>query len=410
MSSQFASPWAFVKSTFVKFCFGLGLASLSYYSFAEVKAWIDGRQAAAAKNRGVGLQEKINALNDVGSGSGSAVGMTQFPLSLPEAVPLATSSPSAPSSAGDVSVFPANSDPTPAPSASPDPGAPAVAAAGNESSPNPGNEGDVMPNGGMDMPVPYAIPYVYDPGSYESGPSAALEDKKPESAGSGISGGNSAGSSSEPIQGVLSPQTYGNAGVNTSASPPSSSSTQLRPQDLAFLTTGLRAMFTAGTVGVNSAGGTASVHTSRWTPNEGLKSELTFSINGSNVSSLIFQVGVNLQGVDGNYTLHVGSGGVITATARNEYRSGQLFRVFDFQISNITIRPGEVLRQIHVTLAFDAASSGNPVVAADSTITFVRTAVPMVQTPWSFNAPAANTDPIVTADQVNYSMSIERLP
>jgi hypothetical protein len=74
------------------------------------------------------------------------------------------------------------------------------------------------------------------------------------------------------------------------------------------------------------------------------------------------------------------------------------------------VRAGEILRQVHVTLSFQAGSASNPVVGADSVISFVRTQVSMVSTPWNPNAPAASSDPVVTADQVNYAMPIERLP
>jgi hypothetical protein len=103
-------------------------------------------------------------------------------------------------------------------------------------------------------------------------------------------------------------------------------------------------------------------------------------------------------------------GSVITVNARNEYRSAQLFRVFEFRLSNISVRAGEILRQVHVTLSFEAGSAANPVLGTDSMISFVRTQVSMVSSPWNFNSPSASTDPVVIADQVNYSMPIERLP
>jgi hypothetical protein len=161
---------------------------------------------------------------------------------------------------------------------------------------------------------------------------------------------------------------------------------------------------------VNSIGSQSTVQTSRWTPNEGLSPEVKFSIVGSSVNALTFQVGVNLQNANSTYALHTGVGSAVTVSARNEYRSAQLFRVFEFRLSNISVRAGEILRQVHVTLSFEAGSAANPVVGADSVISFVRTQVSMVSSPWNFNAPAANSDPVVTADQVSYSMPIERLP
>ena len=131
---------------------------------------------------------------------------------------------------------------------------------------------------------------------------------------------------------------------------------------------------------------------------------------GSNVNALTFQVGVNLQSANGTYALHSGVGSAVTVNARNEYRSAQLFRVFEFRLSNISVRAGEILRQVHVTLSFEAGSASNPAVGADSMISFVRTQVSMIPTPWNFNSPAASTDTPVIADQVNYSMPIERLP
>jgi hypothetical protein len=172
----------------------------------------------------------------------------------------------------------------------------------------------------------------------------------------------------------------------------------------------MKAVFSGGPVGVNSNGSQSTVHTSRWTPNEGLDPEVKFAIVGSNVNSLTFQVGVNLQSVTSTYALHTGVGSAVTVSARNEYRSAQLFRVFEFRLSNISVRAGEILRQVHVTLSFEAGSASNPVVGADSVISFVRTQVSMVSTPWNPNAPAASSDPVVTADQVNYAMPIERLP
>jgi hypothetical protein len=407
MSSGVLSPWAFFKSTLYKFCFGLGLATLSYYSFAGVKSWIDERHERAEKNPGVGFQEKINALTTAGSGSESAIQMTQFPMSLPQAIPLPSAGASpVQNPAGDLAVLPAGADGAPSVTATPDP----ALAAANEAAPNP-EAGDVVPNGAMEMPPPYAIPYVYDPGlsGSESGEESGSSKKADSSDGaSSANSPSSAGNESyygASVPGIFSPQSSNNYVQSSQAN-----SNQLQPSDLPFLTAGLQAVFSGGPVGVNSNGGQSTVHTSRWTPNEGLAPEVKFAIVGSNVNSLTFQVGVNLQSANGTYALHTGVGSVITVNARNEYRSAQLFRVFEFRLSNISVRAGEILRQVHVTLSFEAGSAANPVLGTDSMISFVRTQVSMVSSPWNFNSPSASTDPVVIADQVNYSMPIERLP
>ncbi len=410
MSSGVMSPWAFFKSTVTKFCFGLGLATLSYYSFAEVKSWIDERHENAAKNRGTGLQEKINALTEGGAGSDPSVQMTGFPLTAPNAIPLPSVSNPQQSATGDVSVVAAGPEGIPSvnasPAASPDP----AAAGAMESAQNPDN-GEVVPNGGMEMTAPYAFPYAYDPGFVSGDPGLeSSESGKGESPGLSQGSGAATGGASESFQGAAAPGMFApRSNAQSSGSAPVNSN-RIQPQDLPFLTTGLKAVFNAQPVGVISGGTQSTVHTSRWTPSEGLSPDLKFAIVGSNVNALTFQVGVNLQNASQTYALHTGVGSAVTASARNEFRNGQMFRVFEFRLSNISVRAGEVLRQIYVVLSFEAGSSANPVLGADSMISFVRTQVQMVSTPWNFNAPAANTDPVVTADQVNYSMPIERLP
>ncbi|MBU6154958.1 MAG: hypothetical protein KGP28_11700 [Bdellovibrionales bacterium] len=409
MSSGVESPWAFFKNTFYRFCFGLGLATMSYYSFAGVKAWIDERSERSSKSSNGGFQEKVDSLTAGGAGTESSVRMTQFPLSLPSAIPLPSGAPKAQIAAGDAAVLPVNPDGqaslSPSPAATPDP----ALAAGAENAPNPEN-GEVLPNGGMEMPLPYAYPYAFDPGVNGG---ASGEESSASKKSDSQSSGNSLPAGLEPMSmvGAAVPGLFNNqnAGASNSQSAPNAP-TQLLPSDLPFLTTGLQAVFASAPVGVN--GGQASIHTSRWTPNEGLAPEVKFSIVGSNVNALTFQVGVNLQGTDGTYSLKSGVGSAVTVSARNEYRSAQLFRVFEFRLSNISVRAGagEILRQVHVTLSFEAGSAANPVVGADSMISFVRTQVSMVPTPWNFNSPAASTDTPVIADQVNYSMPIERLP
>lgn len=411
MSSGVMSPWAFFKTTLYKFCFGLGLATLSYYSFAEVKSWIDERKDRAEKQPGVGFQEKINALTSGGSGSDSSIKMTQFPYSYPSSIPHPSSAPQIQNPNGDVSVLSAGPEGLPSvnatPSATPDP----AQASGVESAANPaGLEGEVVPNGAMDMGHPYAIPYLYDPGL---GASDSIEDsdsqKKSDSSG-GVSGNPTAGVGGESFQGAAAPGVFSPQTSSMGAQSVQMNSNQLLPSDLPFLTTGLRAVFTAENIPVNSSGNSFTVHTSRWSPNEGLDPEVALSIVGSNVNALTFQVGIKLQGLTGSYTTYPGSGSAVTMSARNEYRNGTLFRVFEFRLNTITVRPGDFLRQVYITLSFDAGSAANPVVGTDSTISFVRTQVQMVNDPWDFNLHAASTGTPVSADQVSYSLPIERRP
>ncbi len=412
MSSM--SLWAYFKSLVYKFCFGLGLATISYFSFVQVKGWIDGAGARDSANVG-GLQEKVLALN----GSDEAVPspspeMKSYGLQFQSGPPVPAPVAAGPLVQNQDSANGLNAAAQASPS--PSPGAEALA-----------NDGSLPPEAqNSDMPQ-YAMPYGFDPsmqngmvnpnggGDGNSGPAFSGSDSAAGNTGNGLQNGQSIGMIQNPnLSGSNSGSGYSSHSNNSGSS--------LNSQDLSLLTMGLKGVHSDSSERVSGpiyTNGTQSgsanqtlVQTSRWTASEGLSPDVAFAITGASASSLNFHVALKLQAVSGAYQTFVMNTGPRSIEVHSEFRAGHPFRVFDFQLGNLSVSAGEVLRQVSLRISFDLSSPSNPQVGTDSVLSFLRTSVQTFQTPWNFNTPSAlpSSDPVIVADQLNYVVNIEKSP
>ena len=416
MSSM--SLWAYFKSLVYKFCFGLGLATISYFSFVQVKGWIDGAGARDSANVG-GLQEKVLALNGADETLPSpAPEMKSYGLQFQSGPPVPAPGVAGPMAQGQDSGNGLNAAAQASPSPSPGADAPA-----NDGSLPPENQNSEMPQ--------YAMPYGFDPslqngmpnpnggGEGNLGPAFSGNEPSGGNPGNGQLNGQSNGQSIGMIQNPISAGSNSGSGYSPNSN---NSGSSLNSQDLSLLTMALKGMhsdsservsgpiYTNGTQ-TGSANQTV-VQSSRWTATEGLSPDVAFAITGTSASSLNFHVALKLQAASGTYQTFVMNTGPRSVEVRTDFRAGHPFRVFDFQLANLSVRSGEVLRQVSLRLTFDLSSPSNPQVGTDSVLSFLRTSVQSFQTPWNFNSPSAlpTSDPVIVADQLTYVVNIEKSP
>ena len=403
MSTLLVPSGSFLKNLFVKSCFVLGLGTAAYYSFSGLKGFFGTSETAISQG---GLRDKVESLSrnaespDAGAFRSFAYNQSGPPAAFPLVGAVAPGSPTNPEAL-----------PGPSPGASPVPGD-AVA----QASP----EGEQSGNGDA------AMAYSFDPQAQPWYPQTDSGNgaESPRSEQASRVGNSDSNPASVPMVGGAVP--YHAPGTNSGYSNSGAQASALSQRDLSLLTaTNLRAVFNDANPSVTGAyyangiaGGVTNnaysmtVHESRWAPNKGIEGEAAFAITGSSRASLSVHLGLKIQADDGSVNSFVGSSSPTQFQARTEFRNGgHPFRVFEMTLANLAVA-GETLRQVHVVIAFDISDPNSTVVAQDSTVSFVRTSVPLSSIAWDYSTHAAlaSTDPVLVAASAPYSMTIEKLP
>jgi hypothetical protein len=152
------------------------------------------------------------------------------------------------------------------------------------------------------------------------------------------------------------------------------------------------------------------IHTSRFSLNEGLHEQALVSFSGSNAGNLEFSVSLRIQDASGKDSTLTGTVRVSEVRVRQESREGRQVRVLDMKAPDIEIRQGDRLRKVQIRIVLDGAPGEDLSVLPESSISFVRKSVTSSPLTWNFAAPApvASSDPALIADEIPYSMSIEK--
>jgi hypothetical protein len=152
------------------------------------------------------------------------------------------------------------------------------------------------------------------------------------------------------------------------------------------------------------------VHSSRFSLNEGLHEQAMVAFSGSNSGNLELSLSLRLQDASGHDSTLTGSVRVSEVRVRQESREGRQVRVLEMKSPDIEIRPGERLRRVQIRIVMDGAPGEELSVLPESSISFVRKAVATSPLTWNFAAPAPVSagDPALIADEIAYSMSVEK--
>jgi hypothetical protein len=153
-----------------------------------------------------------------------------------------------------------------------------------------------------------------------------------------------------------------------------------------------------------------SIHTSRYSSNEGLASDVSFSITGSSAGNLMLHMGIKLQDANSAYQTLSLTSALSDVGVRTEVRSGHAIRIFDIKVPILVVRGSEQLQKVQIVIAFDVANPDAPVLLSESSVSFSRKSVKLVPLAWNFAAPSpvASNEPVMIADEIPYSMSIEK--
>lgn len=152
------------------------------------------------------------------------------------------------------------------------------------------------------------------------------------------------------------------------------------------------------------------VHTSRYGLNEGLHEQASVSFSGSNVGALELSLTLRIQDTEGKDSTLSGSVRAIEVRVKTEAREGRNLRVVEVKTGDFEVRPGDRLRKVHARIVWDVSNADEPVLLPESSVSFARKSVATSTLPWNFAAPSAvgPTDPAIIADEIGYSMSIEK--
>jgi hypothetical protein len=392
-----------LKWIFYRFCFFLGLATATYCSYAQVTSWMNPPSSLPA-------QAQAPAPN----GFPAALPFPSLPVVTPEK---AVSAPAPVLTQQALALAPS---PTSTPEASPTPEATAQA--------------EVAPQEGF-APLATAepLPAFMNPEAWMAMVQQGLRAPAQEAPAR-----SETATPSAPVQaqGMMLPASDAAAGTSGSAGPGPSGSggsaswsssggaaSVLGAQDLSALHVPLQGLVPDQEVnvsglycgnGLQGRGCTPErrmlVHTSRFSLNEGLHEQAMVSFSGSNAGNLEFSLSLRIQDASGKDSTLTGTVRVNEVRVRQESREGRTLRVVEMKAPDIEIRQGERLRKVQIRIVMDAANGEEPSVLPESSISFVRKSVATSPLTWNFAAPApvSSSDPALIADEITYSMSIEK--
>jgi hypothetical protein len=396
-----------LKVLFYRFCFFLGLGTATYCSYAQVSAWVNPVKPGSAPGTLVSVSD------------GSV--LSQAPIF----APFFSSPVQAPASevkmvSSGLSVAAATASPSATPEVSPTPAEAQAGAEGGPAIEAPLATGEPLPNylnSAYGYPVPQAgLRGPAQEGRSADAPNAASAPAPVQAQGMFLT---------PPARDGGSSGSGGFSGLSGSTGGTSSSTTVsvLSAQDLSALSTPLFGLLPDQEVTVSglfcasglqgrgcSHEGRMTVHTSRFTLGEGLHEQATVSFSGSGVSDLELAVSLKIQDVSGKDSTLSASVRVSEVRVRNETREGKSVRVLELKTPDIEIRPGDHLRKVVARIVLDSSSPGEVLFSPESSLSFSRKAVATSPLVWNFQAPhpVSPTDPALIADEINYSMSIEK--
>ncbi len=388
------------KDFFYRFCFFLGLGTAAYCSYAQVKTWVKDEAPIQTTQA---LKERVQM-----SESSSA-----FAQALPNVAPM-ESAHAAPAVA-PTSLIPeaslVKSDASPSPS-------PATTEA------LPAADASQAPMAYVE-PLPYAFNPEYPaqmmraPAQEES--HSAMNPASAPSAPVAVGQGSllNTGDKQNSVNGSSSSVYTG-----SSVSAASGLASQLNSGDMVLLNSSMKGSLPDQTVtvsGLYCGGGSQmgsgcshenhfSIHTSRYSSNEGLASDASFSITGSSAGNLMLHMGIKLQDSNSAYQTLSLTSALSDVSVRTEVRSGHAIRIFDIKVPTLVVRGNEQLQKVQIVIAFDVANPDAPVLLSESSVSFSRKSVKLVPLAWNFAAPSpvASNEPVMIADEIPYSMSIEK--
>jgi hypothetical protein len=399
-----------LKWVFYRFCFFLGLATATYCSYAQVTSWMN----PAPKS-------EVSSVHPAAAFAPAWTSSQPFPPIPVEQHPTHEKSvPSTPVLTSQALAV------APSPSATPEVSpTPEATAQGEGASPEGfGPIATVEPLPAFMNPEAWMAFQQQGLRAPAQEPSARTE--APVSSGSASAQGmllpsadalaGNAGASSNGPSG-------GGAGVSGFGFSPSGQTGLLGAQDFAALQSPLQGLLPDQTVtvsglfcgnGLHGRGCNAErrmmVHTSRFSLNEGLHEQALVSFSGSNAGNLEFSVSLRIQDASGKDSTLSGTVRVSEVRVRQETREGRQIRVLEMKAPDIEIRQGDRLRKVMIRVVLDGAPGEDLTVLPESSISFVRKSVTTSPLTWNFAAPApvASGDPALIADEIPYSMSIEK--
>ena len=225
--------------------------------------------------------------------------------------------------------------------------------------------------------------------------------------------------SSSPYSAPYGASASGSSSSGTPASDPLSS------QDILWLSAPLQAAFSVQTPSVtgmlcNQSGAgsacsrsTATLSTSRWDISNGLETAATFAISGAG-TSVTLNVGFSIQDVNltaKSFSLSLHPSHVQVS---NQVKSGVNYREYQLHFEDVTLSNGEAITQLQATLVYQVHGQTAVLSTPDSGFSFGRKNVTTVVTAWDptspTRAPAQDSTPYVIADEVQFSMSLQKSP
>lgn len=408
----------FLKNFFYKLCFCVGLGTMGYHSFASVSHWIVGEPVASVSP----LESKVHSILKQPNLSGIAGALTERPVS-EKVVEKIVYLPAKTQALDPAAAQAKGTDPTVAPlgtidaalaSASPSPSPGATPADGD-----PNAEGQLAD--GQVLPPSAVFPYAYmpiDPNAQATAQSAALADSNVQTppfagtVGTGVAA-NESNNASTSGSTVVSSGYYNNGSSAVTAS--------LASSDIALLSQSMKGLLldkseTVSGKQCSTAAPTnctpvnsASVYPLRWDQTDGLVSAAGFSVKASSATSVQFNLSLSIQDNNLNTQSYSASTTASQISAHTEVRNGKSYRYLSFSIPDMTLSSSKgTLTSVQATLVYDLSTSS---LTSDSSMGFSRKQVNTITLDWDSSPnrnPAGTSDTFINADQINYTMDIEK--
>lgn len=170
------------------------------------------------------------------------------------------------------------------------------------------------------------------------------------------------------------------------------------------------------------------IHSLRWGMIEGLKKEVTFTIKSIGGTSVEFNFNFKIQNTALNEENVVISARPSDTLVHTQTKDSKIYRVIEFKFPDLSVR-GESLKQVQAEMVYEVTPSGL-VLTNNSGLSFIRSKVQTLVTKWeplagepnsnpviadpiqvnqvSRRTPAAETGVFLIADELLFSMSIEK--
>lgn len=394
--------FTFAKGFVYKFCFCLGLGTATYYSYGQVQKWVHHDEVKVIENV---VEKHVTRENTVYDQQSPQEFSYEQPV---VAAPLTA-----------VEDQKAIEPP------------PAVAATEEKKEEEKKDENGEKKDenaeevaGGVMMNQPQAYPMAYSP---QSGPAPASTERTAEAPET----------QNIPLLPNALPTPSSSGGITSTSSGSSGfipTPGALDANDIAALIAPMKASFDDQMYETNGllcvVGGHncerknhVPVHSLRWGQTEGLKKDVKFTIKSAGATSLEFNFEFKIQNmglVEEN--ISVSARPIETLVSRDAKNN----RVIEFRFPDLTVR-GEVISHVQATMVYEVTANGL-VLSNESVLSFSRAKVDTLVTKWeplageptigtpiaveqtelARRVPAAQTGVFLIADELDFSMSIEK--